>query len=756
MHLRSDQRNKHMYVCGATRAGKTKLLERMVQQDITRWPLKREGLVVFDPKGGLYRDLVRWLAYEPSLARDRPIVLLDIAGTGAGEGTPAAVPHYNPLRWRRGTDPNTVIDRLVQSVAYVWGSPGTNETPRLERWLKNVFWVLYVNKRPITDAFDLINDAEFRRRMMVTVDERSVVLDWARADHRSGGGGGGGGGRRFEEMIESTENRLRRLTMTARLKLVFGGNGGAPSFDWTEALANDAIVLVNLAGEGGHLSEVDTQSVGALLLADLWHALQHRGENRRDGDKRRPFQAYLDEFQKFVTPDIADSLDLAAGYGLNLVLSHQFPKQLEHKGDAGKQVLDSIIANVGTQVAFKCRHVEDRERLAKWMFGDSFDVTKVRHEIHATRAIDTEVVYHPSFGQSETWGENESFTKSVARSFSETHGQGTSDVRTRARSSSRGRQGGGSRSSAQHHAENWARAHQRSTMRTTGIGESETFGGPIPDPAEGGRYPANSEEAKRAAERGGDFLGKLFPFLSEDLEVEHPRSRTYGKSESTAEGIADTESAGGSTGSTDTQAATWGWNQSDTDSFSEAHGVTSQHSYTQGITNTESHTVGTSYAYTESVNFNPMLVPVYARELASRAYESIADQIVVACQQLSRQEPRFFYAKLDGFDAPVALEAFEVEENYPEPEDVAVLFERVNEPLPFMRTPAQAIAAVKEAEADTRRQGIEGTLAEEDLNNATEPTQPPEDEDDLDEDFGVEGVITPCSRQTRTCDRLER
>ena len=42
----------------------------------------------------------------------------------------------------------------------------------------------------------------------------------------------------------------------------------------------------------------------------------------------KPFYVYIDEFQKFVTPTIAENFDEAAGFGLHLTLAKLYEHQL--------------------------------------------------------------------------------------------------------------------------------------------------------------------------------------------------------------------------------------------------------------------------------------------------------------------------------------------------------------------------------------------------------------------------------------------
>jgi hypothetical protein len=68
-----------------------------------------------------------------------------------------------------------------------------------------------------------------------------------------------------------------------------------------------------------------------------------------------PFYLYIDEFQRFVTPTIAENLDEARGFGfgLHLTLAHQYPSQLiEASRDYGQRLYESVMENARSKVVF--------------------------------------------------------------------------------------------------------------------------------------------------------------------------------------------------------------------------------------------------------------------------------------------------------------------------------------------------------------------------------------------------------------------
>ena len=86
------------------------------------------------------------------------------------------------------------------------------------------------------------------------------------------------------------------------------------------------VLLVNLK-QSEHLSYEAARTFGALLVNGFFEsALQRKSQPGRDP---RPYYLYLDEFQNFVSLDIARMLAEVRKFGLFLVLAHQYFEQLD-------------------------------------------------------------------------------------------------------------------------------------------------------------------------------------------------------------------------------------------------------------------------------------------------------------------------------------------------------------------------------------------------------------------------------------------
>ena len=119
----------------------------MIRQDIRNWSKSKCGLLVIDPHGNLYDNLINWLAWS---GLERPIIPIDLRQDDW-------VVSYNLLRQRKFVDPAVLVDNLIDAMAYVWGQGGTNQTPLFARWAGNVLRTLYEKKLTLIQAEHLVN-----------------------------------------------------------------------------------------------------------------------------------------------------------------------------------------------------------------------------------------------------------------------------------------------------------------------------------------------------------------------------------------------------------------------------------------------------------------------------------------------------------------------------------------------------------------------------------------------------------------------
>jgi len=380
--LSRTERDKHLYACGGTGTGKSKFLENLIRQDIKQWHKSKCGILVLDPHGSLYDSLIEWLAWNDKIL-DVPLIPIDLRQD-------EWIVSYNLLRHRDIADPAVLVDNITDAMAYVWGQGGTNQTPLFARWSGNVLRALYEKKLTLVEAEFLVDRIEKQIRYAMTSDlkDKPSRQDWMFADTLNA--------KDFESQIGSTVNRLQRFIRNKTMRSMFGQP--EVSLDLGRALEEGSIILVSLATERAKVSKENAELFATLLLSDLWTAAQERG--KRDGVK--PFYVYLDEFQRFVTPTIAENLDEARGFGLHLTMAHQFPNQLLDRGDNGRRVYNSIMENASSKVVFRLQHEDNLRAMAQWLFMGVMNPEEIKHELYSTKVMEYREEFRTSLSRGKS------------------------------------------------------------------------------------------------------------------------------------------------------------------------------------------------------------------------------------------------------------------------------------------------------------------------------------------------------------------
>lgn len=358
----------HTYVVGGSGSGKSKLLESMIRQDIANWRTARHGLLMIDPHGSLYDNIMSWLADANARL---PIVPIDFRRDDVICG-------YDLLRQREGFQPSVVVNQIVDTIAYVWGASGIQQTPLFGRWMNLILSTLYHLDLRFVDALRLIADAGFRKAAIAWITDDHLRRMWQLSAHLKPDD--------FFEQVNSSLNRLPAFLQNENLRMSFAQK---ESFDFRKAIDAGWIVLVCLGEDGGQISQNDARTLGTLLLSDLWSAAKQRGKPA-SAELIKPFFVYLDEFQTTITPTIAENLEQARGYGLWMTLAHQAPNQLKRLGEVGEGIFRSILTNTGTKVVFRSGDPQDLDDLAQSLFLGAIDFEKEKYRIESTKVLDHE------------------------------------------------------------------------------------------------------------------------------------------------------------------------------------------------------------------------------------------------------------------------------------------------------------------------------------------------------------------------------
>lgn len=296
----------HVHGVGASRKGKSKLIEHITREFIKRG----YGFCLIDPHGHLYADLVAYLAY---IRPRNPIVLFN-------PSYPARVVGFNPFCLKGEKSQAriaTKVDRMVAATLTVWNETETS-APRLEKWLRCLYHILIEQDLSIDVAryFLSFHDTAIRDAIVSRIASPAIRDQWNSLIQGKTEAG-------YIAQLESTANRLFKLLTNPTIRRIAGIQENA--IDVESIINTNTILLVNLQSSDV-LSAEAARILGTLLVNELWEIFRQR--TKYQAHRIKPFFLILDEFQSFATPDISEMLDQGAKFGIRLLLFHQRLSQL--------------------------------------------------------------------------------------------------------------------------------------------------------------------------------------------------------------------------------------------------------------------------------------------------------------------------------------------------------------------------------------------------------------------------------------------
>lgn len=317
-------RNRHVYVLGKTRTGKTTLLLNLMKRDI------REGrsLCFIDPHGDAANEL---LAHIPA-ARHADTLYFDPSRPDA--------PAFNPFRLRY--QPAKLTEDILSVFKMFFGD---SWGPRMEHILRYAVLALLSDSEPhcLSDLRPLLAKSDYRTALARRLAHPQLREFWQTEFARVP-----------SNATQPIINKLSAfLAPLSDLERVFSEIHN--DIDFTEVL-DGKILIVNLAK--GKIGEEPSRLLGGLFAACLQQAALARA-NVPEAD-RTAFYFFVDEFQNYTVTSFESILAESGKYMVNLTLANQNLGQLPSSMKA------AIFGNVATLVAFQVS-AEDAPVLAREM-----------------------------------------------------------------------------------------------------------------------------------------------------------------------------------------------------------------------------------------------------------------------------------------------------------------------------------------------------------------------------------------------------
>lgn len=328
-------RNRHLYMLGATRMGKSTLLLNMIAQDLEAG----RGLCLIDPHGDLALDVLRLLPSERAgdalyldfADREHPVSmgLLEAGGD-----------------WEKRLLCSDVLSILRRLFASSWGD-------RLEHILRHALQTLLAQPgHTLRDIRPLLSNKSYREKVLSGVRDPDLLSFWH-----------GEFGSYTPATFAPIYNKLGLLLSSPIVRNIVVQKES--KLDLSSLMRERKILLVNL--NSGLIGEDNAHFLGALLVSKIQIAAMQSLRHSRE--ERTPFTLYVDEFQNFVVSSFEKILSEAGKAGLSLVMANQFLEQL------GERLQTAILSNAGTLVSFRVS--SDSARLLEREFAGLFPQEKI-------------------------------------------------------------------------------------------------------------------------------------------------------------------------------------------------------------------------------------------------------------------------------------------------------------------------------------------------------------------------------------------
>jgi hypothetical protein len=638
--LSHEHRLQHGSVVGQTGSGKSRYVEGLIRQDIRSHPKTGSGILCIDAHGGLVDGLVGFLC--ANRLTHLPVTVIDLRRNDR------LVP-YNPLRRRTG-EPAVIIANFVKALAYIWGASGTDQTPLFERWAINTLFQLYGEGKTLADAAPLFTpdgDVAIER-----ITDPMIRRDWVVAKRNW---------KNFERDTLSAVNRFRRFLINPLMRAIFGQT--SVSLDLGRALDEGHIILVSLGRTHGNVSQEDADLLATLLVSDFWMAVEERGKS----DHHRPFYLYLDEFQRFVTPAMAESLAEARGFGIGMFLSNQFPRQVYNAGPHGPKIYDEIRENTRTKVVFRQRSVDNMQIVADEVFFATYDPMRIKYHHHSTKVLNYDLKYLPSVGRSATATVGGGTQRS--HSVGSNHSVGTNWSHTDTVGWSVTQSATDTVSESASVTDQWSNSagETESSVRSggTAIGDSKSRGGAT-----------NKSESETVGLSGTDIFSEAAQRKNkrfydhadgENVKQSWNLGRSAGSSESATAGAFSTQSAGWNEAMSRNKNAARGGGKTASLSASHAKGLAVTESESSADSfggnetfgSSESDTAGESTSWSnaqgQNILWSPNLMPQIGKEADAPVYWTLDEQRFLAMRQIFILQDREAYVLAGDMVAPALI-----------------------------------------------------------------------------------------------------
>jgi len=325
IRMTDEDRRRHLYTIGQTGTGKSTLMKAMIRQDIE----DGKGICVIDPHG----DLAEFALSVIPKSRAEDVIYFDPGDIERPMGLNML--EIDPKHPEQKT---RVIDELFAIFDKLYDLKQTGG-PMFEKYFKNSALLLlddYENEIPtLADISRVLVNQKYRTDKLSRETNPLVKEFWQLEAEKAGGEAS------LANMAPYISSKVTSFIFNEFLRPII--NQKKSAFNFREVMDSRKILIINLSK--GRIGDLNANLLGMIIVGKLLMAALSRVDMPEN--LRKDFHLYIDEFQNFTTDSIGIILSEARKYHLNLIVAHQFIKQLK------ENVRDAVFGNVGSIVSFR-------------------------------------------------------------------------------------------------------------------------------------------------------------------------------------------------------------------------------------------------------------------------------------------------------------------------------------------------------------------------------------------------------------------
>ncbi len=315
--LMREDRRRHLYAVGKSGSGKSKLLEKLIADDIVHG----KGVCVIDPHGDLIQAALRYVPDH----RQKDLVYFNPSDLDF----PIA---FNPIENVEREYKQQVTYSLIEIFKKFFGG---DWTPKIEHVFRfTILALLDFKQATLMSVQKMLTDRPYRQMIIEHIQDQVVKKFWANEFSSWS--------EKFDnEAIVPLVNKLGQFLANEMVRNIV--SQAKNKVDMDDIMNNSRILLIELSK--GKLGDENSSLLGSLLITKI----QQQGMKRAfmEEKKRADFYLYVDEFQNFSTKTFDDILSEARKYRINLTVSHQFLGQLS------QNARETVFGNVGSMITFR-------------------------------------------------------------------------------------------------------------------------------------------------------------------------------------------------------------------------------------------------------------------------------------------------------------------------------------------------------------------------------------------------------------------